>query len=87
MPTTNNLPGEYTCCLCKKPYPEYDIKFVGKDPVCYDCYEKEIKKHSGKCGICGSPLKNSEKMQCYSCRQASFRDRENNTRGWIGNEK
>ena len=87
MLITSTPPGEYTCQICKKPHPEDDIKFVGYDPVCFSCYEKEAKKYSGKCGICGSPLKNSEKMQCYSCRQDSFRDRENNTRGWIGNEK
>ena len=87
MKITNNLPGEYTCCLCKKPYPEDDIKFVGNDAVCFTCYEKEAKKHSGKCGICGAPLSNSDGSQCFSCRSDSFRDRENNTRGWIGNEK
>ena len=86
--TVDNLPpGEYTCQLCRKPYPEDDIKFVGNDPVCYECYEREGNKTSGRCGICGSPLKKSEKMQCYSCRRDSYTERENNLHGWLGEEK
>lgn len=78
MPITYNPPGEYKCGICNKFYPEDDIRFVGKDPVCYECYEREANKSSGLCGVCGSPLKNSEKTQCYRCRQDAYRDRENN---------
>jgi len=78
-------PGEYKCCICNLHYPEDDIHFSGDDPICYDCYE-DIVVNDGRCS-CGAILKNSEKSQCYMCKQASYRDRENNTRGWIGDRR